>query len=163
MAERLTIQGFEPFVGKHCETSALKRVFDRHGLSLSEEMLLGLGGGVGFIYWYTKQMPSPFIGGRYSSGTDFARDICQRIGANMTVSETASSKKGYAELKAMLRNGEPAVAYGDIAYLPYFAVPEMAHFGGHAFVVFGLDEDKDEVYIYDQVQNSLPSLPSTDC
>jgi len=150
MAERLTIQGFEPFVGKHCETSALKRVLDRHGLSLSEEMLLGLGGGVGFIYWYTKQMPSPFIGGRYSGGTDFPRDICQRIGANMTVFETASSKKGYAELKAMLRKGEPAVAYGDIAYLPYFAVPEMAHFGGHAFVVFGLDENKDEVYIYDR-------------
>lgn len=150
MAERLIIQGFEPFVGKHCETSALKRVLDRHGLSLSEEMLLGLGGGVGFIYWYTKQMPSPFIGGRYSGGTDFPRDICQRIGANMTVFETASSKKGYEELKAILRNGEPAVAYGDIAYLPYFAVPEMAHFGGHSFVVFGLDENKDEVYIYDR-------------
>lgn len=68
----------------------------------------------------------------------------------MTVFETASWKKGYEELKAILRNGEPAVAYGDIAYLPYFAVPEMAHFGGHAFVVFGLDEEKDQVHIYDR-------------
>lgn len=155
MPERLVIQGFKQFVGKHCETSALKRVFDRHGLSLSEEMLLGLGGGVGFIYWYTKQMPSPFIGGRYSSGTGFPRSICQRIGANMTVFETSSPKKAHEELKAILRNGEPAVAYGDIAYLPYFALPEITHFGGHAFVVSGLDEGKDEVYIYDRGRNPV--------
>ena len=65
MAERFMVQGFEQFVGKHCETTALKRAFDRHGLSLSEELLLGLGGGIGFIYWYMKMMPSPFVGGRY--------------------------------------------------------------------------------------------------
>ena len=54
MPERLIVEGFEPFVGKHCETSTLKRVLDYHGLYLSEEMLLGLGGGIGFIYWYMK-------------------------------------------------------------------------------------------------------------
>jgi hypothetical protein len=37
-----------------------------------------------------------------------------------------------------------------MAYLPYFAVPEVAHFGGHVFVVFGLDGQKDEVHIYDR-------------
>jgi hypothetical protein len=64
--------------GKHCETSALKRVLDYHGLPLSEEMLLGLGGGIGFIYWYMKTMPSPFIGTRYVKGTDFPTNICRR-------------------------------------------------------------------------------------
>ena len=155
MTERLMVQGFEQFVGKHCETSALKRVLDRHGLSLSEEMLLGLGGGVGFIYWYMKLMPSPFVGGRYGKGTDFPENICKRIDADMTVMETSSPKKGYEELKAILRNGEPAVVYGDMVYLPYFVIPEVAHFGGHVFVVFGLDEEKDEVYIYDRGRNPV--------
>lgn len=155
MSEKLIVQGFKRFVGKHCETTALKRVLDRHGISLSEEMLLGLGGGVGFIYWYMKLMPSPFIGTRYGKGTDFPRNICKRIGADMTIVETSGSKKGYEELKAILRSGEPAVVYGDMAYLPYFAVPEMAHFGGHVFVVFGLDEEKDEVYIYDRGRNPV--------
>ena len=59
MLERLVIQGLKEFAGKHCETSALKRVLDYHGLSLSEEMLFGLGGGVGFIYWYMKPIPPP--------------------------------------------------------------------------------------------------------
>lgn len=155
MAERLMLEGFKPFVGKHCETTALKRVLDYHGLSLSEEMLLGLGGGIGFIYWYTKMMPSPFVGGRSGKGTDFPTNICRRIGADVTISETSSSKRGYEELKALLRTGEPAVVYGDMAYLPYFALPEMAHFGGHVFVVFGLDEARDEVYIYDRGRNPV--------
>ena len=155
MTERFVFLGFKQFIGKHCETSALKRVLDQHELSLSEEMLLGLGGGVGFIYWYMKSMPSPFIGGRYGKGTDFPSNICQRIGADVTISETSSLTKGYEELKAILRSGEPAVVYGDMAYLPYLAIPEVAHFGGHAFVVFGLDEDRDEAYIYDRGKNPV--------
>ena len=74
MAERLMIQGFEPFVGKHCETSALKRVLDYHGLSLSEDMLFGLGGGIGFIYWCTRTMPGPFIGTRNGKIPDLIAD-----------------------------------------------------------------------------------------
>ncbi len=155
VAERLIIEGLKPFVGKHCETSALKRMLDYHGLSLSEEMLFGLGGGVGFIYWYTKLMPSPFMGTRNGKVPDFLISVCRRIGADMTAVETSSSKKGYEELKTVLRAGEPAVVYGDMAYLPYFAVPEVAHFGGHTFVVFGLDEEQDKVYIYDRGRNPV--------
>ena len=155
MPERLILEGFEPFVGKHCESTALKRVLDYHGLSLSEEILLGLGGGIGFIYWYMKTMPAPLIGGRYGKLTDFSKNICRRIGAEVSVIETSSSKKGYEELKALLGAGEPTVVYGDIVYLPYLAVPEVAHFGGHAIVVFGLDEPRDEVYIYDRGRNPV--------
>ena len=155
MAERLMVQGFKEFVGKHCETSALKRVLEYHGLSLSEEILFGLGGGVGFIYWHGKMMTSPFIGTRYGKVADFLGNICHRIGADMTIIETSSSKRGYEELKALLRTGESAVVYGDMVYLPYLAIPEVAHFGGHAFVVYGLDEERDKVYIYDRGKNPV--------
>lgn len=149
------IEGFEPFVGKHCETTALKHVLDHHGLDLSEEILLGLGGGIGFIYWYMKMMPCPFVGGRNGKVAEFAVTACKRLGAEVTVMETASASKGYEELKALLRGGEPAVVYLDMAYLPYFAIPEEAHFGGHVVVVFGLDEDKDVVHIYDRGKNPV--------
>ena len=155
MTERLMLEGFEPFRGKHCETTALRRVLGYHGLTVSEEMLLGLGGGIGFIYWYTKMMPSPFVGGRNGKIPDFLKRACRRIGADMTAVETAGLKRGYEELKALLRSGEPAIVYGDMAYLPYFAAPEAAHFGGHAFVVFGLDEERGEVYIYDRGRNPV--------
>ena len=35
MAENLVIQGLNEFVTKHCETGALKRALDCHGLYLS--------------------------------------------------------------------------------------------------------------------------------
>ena len=155
MSESFMLKGFAPFVGKHCETTALKRALDYHGLSLSEEMLLGLGGGIGFIYWYMKMMPSPFIGGRSGKGTEFPINICRRIGAEVSISETSSAKRGYEELKALLRVGEPAVVYLDMVYLPYLALPEVAHFGGHVVLIFGLDEDKDEVHIYDRGKNPV--------
>jgi hypothetical protein len=154
-AEKPKLEKFTPFIGKHCETTALKRVLDYHGLSVSEEMLLGLGGGIGFIYWYMKLMPAPFVGGRNGKVAEFAVAAGKRFGAEVTVIETASAKKGYDELKSLLDNGEPAMVYLDMAYLPYFAMPEEAHFGGHSCVVFGLDEAKDVVHIYDRSQNPV--------
>ena len=77
MAEKIIIEGLPQFIGKHCETSSLKKVLDYHRLSLSEEMLFGLGGGAGFIYWYMKLMLSPFIGTRYGKVADFLTGICQ--------------------------------------------------------------------------------------
>ncbi len=155
MPSKFIVKGLEPFIGKHCETTALKRVLDYHGLSLSEEMLLGLGGGIGFIYWHIKRMPAPFIGSRSGKSTKFAINLCRRIGAEVIIMETASAKKGYSELKALLSAREPTVTYGDMAYLPYFAMPEVAHFGGHVFVVFGLDEEANEVHIYDRSKNPI--------
>lgn len=96
-AEKPKPEKFTPFIGKHCETTALKRVLDYHGLSVSEEMLLGLGGGAGFIYWYMKLMPAPFVGGRNGKVAEFAVAAGERLGAEVTVIETASPRKGYDE------------------------------------------------------------------
>jgi hypothetical protein len=150
MAEKIIIEGLPQFIGKHCETSSLKTVLDYRGLSLSEEMLLGLGGGVGFIYWYMKLMLSPFVGTRYGKVADFSTRICERIGAKATAIETGSSKKAHDELMALLRSGEPAICWVDMPYLLYLLMPEVAHFGGHVIVVFGIDEEQDKVYIMDR-------------
>ncbi len=37
--------------GCHCVTNSLAKIFHHAGHPLSEEMLLGLGAGMGFIYW----------------------------------------------------------------------------------------------------------------
>jgi hypothetical protein len=63
MKETLVLKDFTSTGGKHCQTTAMKAVLDYSGIQLSEDMLLGLGGGIGFIYWYMKLMPAPFVGG----------------------------------------------------------------------------------------------------
>ena len=149
--EQLKVSGFNHFGGKHCETNAFRKVLAHNGFSLSEEMLFGLGGGIGFIYWHSKKMPTPFVGGRNGAFPGFLSNVAHRLKINLEVIQTNSEKKGYEALKSILRKGEPALVYGDIAYLPYFMVTR--HFGGHAFVVFELDEKKGEVMVSDRGSN----------
>ena len=58
------IEGFVPYQGEHCETTAMGNLLQFAGVRLSEPMLFGLGQGLGFIYWDSKRMDFPFIGGR---------------------------------------------------------------------------------------------------
>jgi len=63
--------------GYHCVTSSLAEIFRFHGDPLSEEMLLGLGAGMGVIYWRMKLPGAPdyvFIGGRGNT-RDFFTDV----------------------------------------------------------------------------------------
>lgn len=150
MAERLVVPRFNYFGGKHCWTTCFKNALAYHGLNLSEEMLFGLSGGLGFIYWYMKLMPAPFVGGRYGKGDEPLINTFERISGRVSIFETTSSKKAYEELKTILRQGEPAIVFVDMAYLPYMAFPEVAHFGGHTIIVYGLDEEQNRVYVSDR-------------
>jgi hypothetical protein len=154
MSIRYVINDFNLFGGLHCETSAVRKVFLYHDLPISEEMLFGLGGGIGLIYWYVKQMPAPMVGGR-GGGRYFIEDAVRRAGATLKVRRTTSSKKGHTWLLEKLAAKEPTVLYGDMAYLPYMGVPEDAHFGQHVFVVYGVDEAADVVYISDRGQRGV--------
>lgn len=154
MDGRYRINNFDLFGGLHCETSAIRKVLLYHELPISEEMLLGLGGGIGFIYWYVKQMPAPMIGGR-GGGRYFIEDAARRAGLTLEVQRTTSSKKGHALLIEKLAQYEPAVIYADMAYLPYMGVGEDAHFGQHVFVVYGVDEQENLVYISDRAQKGV--------
>ncbi len=58
-------------------------------------------------------------------------------------------------LMGRLAQGLPTVIYADMAYLPYKGVPEDAHFGQHAMVVYGVDEDAHTVYISDRARRGL--------
>ncbi|MBI5573709.1 MAG: BtrH N-terminal domain-containing protein [Elusimicrobia bacterium] len=153
--EKIILENFNCFGGKHCQTTALKSILEYHNLNLSEEMLFGLGGGVGFIYWHTKKMPAPFIGCRNSKVDEFVVKICKRIGAEAILWQTGNAEKSYEEVKKLLRSGEPVYVFVDMAYLPYMALPSEAHFGGHAVTVFGIDEQENKVYIADRGKKAV--------
>ncbi len=154
MSRQFVIPNFNLFGGIHCETSAVRKIFLYHDLPISEEMLFGLGGGIGFIYWYVKQMPAPMVGGR-GGGRYFIEEAVRRAGASIQIRRTTSSKKGHAWLLEKLSEHKPVVIYADMAYLPYMGFPEDAHFGQHVFVVYGIDEEADRVYISDRGQRGV--------
>jgi hypothetical protein len=126
--------------GYHCQSNSLAKLFHYHRHPLSEDMILGLGCGMGFIYWKMKieQGISVFIGGR-GNNKDFFTDLGRRTGVDINVISTTSRKKAESSLLEMLEGEMPVMLFGDMGFLPWFDFPEGYHFGGHTFVVCGYD------------------------
>ena len=103
----MTIQafpGFKHFTTHHCVTGSLRHIYEFYDYPISEEMLLGLGAGVGFIYWHMKGT-LPFIGGRANAGRPGEEGLEAAVGrctgveiqAHRTES-TAKAEKSLVEL-----------------------------------------------------------------
>ena len=131
-----------PLDGYHCQTNSLAKIFHYYNHPLSEDMILGLGAGMGFIYWKMKMGSSPyvFMGGR-GNNKDFFTDVGKRTGARIRAVSTGSAKKAQASLLVKLEKREPVMLFGDMGFLPWFHLPQGYHFGGHTFVVCGYDAD----------------------
>lgn len=106
MSTKIEIKHFEncpALDGYHCQTNSLEKIF-HNTLPLTEDMLLGLGSGVGFIYWKMKLGSDDyvFIGGR-GNNKEFFNDIGKRTGVVIKTISTSSIKKAEESLLEMLR------------------------------------------------------------
>jgi hypothetical protein len=138
-----TIQPFErcpALDGYHCQTNSLAKIFYYHGHPLSEDLLLGIGAGMGFIYWQMQigGEKAVFIGGR-GNNKDFLSDVGRRTGVGINVVTTSSTRKAESRLLERLAQKEPVMLFGDMGMLPWFDFPVEYHFGGHTFTVCGFD------------------------
>ena len=130
----MIIPDFNPFVGEHCETTALGNLLKHDGLELTEPMLFGLGGGLGFIYWKMKTMPAPFLGGRTK---DLSRNLCHNLGLTLVERETTSLKKAWEQVVEPIESGKPVGLQLDCYHLDYFT--KKIHFAGHHVAMYGFD------------------------
>jgi hypothetical protein len=142
------IPDFNLFGGRHCETSAVQKVLSYAGVEYTEEFLFGMAGGIGFVFWNQAGMSTPFVGGRNGKFPDYVQSLGAALGHRITVAQTGSERRAYDALRAELEQGRPVVCYGDIHYLPYFHT--QRHFGGHAFVVYAIDEPQGTAWISDR-------------
>jgi hypothetical protein len=115
-------------------------------------MIFGLGSGLGFVYWHSKQMPYPFVGGR---ARDLDKNLCSNLEVSEKVHKTLSKTRAYESLKALISRDIPVMVHVDMPYLKYLGLPGQAHFGAHTVVVAGLDEDKGIAYIADTMFQDL--------
>jgi len=146
------LKGFRTFKTDHCVTGSMRHVYDFHGYPLSEDLLLGLGAGVGFLYWYMKGMP-PFLGGRANVGRPgeegLEKTAGRRTGVRVECFQTASAAKAAkALLDALSRT--PVMIRVDMGFLPYLGLPKGYHFGGHVVAVAGYDPGGREVLVADR-------------
>ena len=146
MSNKIEIKPFNDFLaldGYHCQTNSLAKIFHYNNHPISEDMLLGLGAGMGFIYWKMKIGTSTyvFIGGR-GNNKDFFNDIGKRTGVRINAISTSSTKKAEISLLETLEEKRPVMVFGDMGFLPWFKLPKDYHFGGHTFVICGYDGGK---------------------
>ncbi len=147
-------EGFRSLETHHCVTGSMLHIYDFHGHGVSEDMLLGLGAGLGFIYWHMKGM-APMFGGRANVGRPGEEGLeitaGRRTGVKVEKFHTGSRKKAEKALLEMLEAGEPVMAVVDMGFLPYFTdLPEDFHFGGHVIAIGGYDAETSTVLVSDR-------------
>lgn len=151
MDEKLMIEFEHLPGGKNCMTSCLWKLLHHLGYDISEEMLVGIASGLGFIYWKMKQMPTPFVGGM--NGGKFPTILglaVDRLGGEWKVLKSSSLKRAHGHLRQTLEMNQPALVCVDLGFLNYLSLGGDDHFGMHTILVYGIDEAKDLAYISDR-------------
>ncbi len=159
------ISGFKSLETHHCVTGSLRHIYQFQDYPISEEMLLGLGAGVGFIYWHTKGTP-PFLGGRANlerPGVEgLEKAIGRRTGVAVESFRTGSARKAEKSLLEMLAADQPVMLILDMGYLPYFDFGgQEFHFGYHVVVACGYDPETRQVLVADR-DKKLHTVPLED-
>ncbi|MEV7070058.1 BtrH N-terminal domain-containing protein [Streptomyces sp. NPDC093990] len=132
------LKGITPRGLHHCETTALGVLLRQQGIDLSEPMLFGLGRGLSFVYWDSKKMGFPFLGGRVKP-FELSRNLAEVMGLGLEVRETTSPRKAWADVVAAVEGGRPVGLQLDSYHLEYFTA--KVHFGGHIVALYGYDDE----------------------
>jgi len=152
IAEKKVSLDYQHQRGIHCITTAMMNLLNRMGISLSEEMCFGLGGGLGFTYARGKEMDQFMVFGR---SDDLELNICEILGIHASLRQNSNSRVALGQVVDLLHRGEPVLVDLDTSRLRYLSKtlewPDYATHGGHKAVITGYDPATDEIEIYDYI------------
>ncbi|NDJ74769.1 MAG: BtrH N-terminal domain-containing protein [Chloroflexi bacterium] len=145
------LDGYQPLATHHCVTGSMRHIYLFHAHDISEDMLLGVGGGVGYIYWAQKGALPTMGGRRIDKVRGFEPVTAARTGVQVEAHRTTSAAKAERTLLEQLDAGQPVMLQVDMGFLPYFDFGgEEYHFGGHVVVAWGYDAANHTVLIADR-------------
>jgi hypothetical protein len=113
------LPGFKSLTAHHCVTGPMRHIYVYNNHDVSEDMLLGIGRGVGFVYWHQKGT-LPFIGGRANverpGEEGLVKTAGRRTGVRVESFQTSSARK--AEMfKSASEADDPAASLPEISSL----------------------------------------------
>ena len=164
LIRHLIVPNYKQFGGINPYTASIRNVAAQLGATaphtnkpFSEAMILGVGGGIGAGYMmidYKVISAMVMIGTRHlwhSDNVKFMRRICTRIGLKSEVKETTGKKAAQSNLRRPIEEGRPALAWLDLASIPYASLPEEYRRSFyHLVVVIGLDDTNEIAYLDDR-------------
>lgn len=157
MFENQIIPGYRHQPGFHCASSAIRNVLEFRGIKVSEPTVIGLGRAPGFFYLILKQLPSRLVHMRCLELED---NFFRAVGLKFQWRETENAAEATRQAKASVDRGLPVLVQTDIAYLPYFNTDQ--HFPGHAVVICGYNDKKEEFYVSDTLHPETLAVTITD-
>jgi len=145
------IDRFDHRPGGHCSSTALRDLLRFYGHEYSEEMVFGLGAGLGFIYYHNPQMrPSVYVGGRAFM---LEEQLADNLGFGMEVVSGLDPDEGWAAVKRLMDGGVPVMVRTDVYYLDYLRA--KVHFSGHRVVLAGYDDEKGVAFVADNDRDAV--------
>ncbi|MBO3802327.1 MAG: BtrH N-terminal domain-containing protein [Candidatus Brockarchaeota archaeon] len=144
---RRLVGGVVHRTGFHSSASALRDVLEYKGCKLSEEAVFGIGCGLGFMYWRSKDMAPPILIG--GDADDVISEACKILGIGAKVEKTESVDAAWKGVKELVDRGEPVALRVDLHHLGYLGAPMDLHSGRHVVVAAGYDEERGEAYVWD--------------
>ena len=147
------IETFTPTGGQHCITNALKQVFSYYHHPVSEALLFGMGAALNFSYINLSH--SPMISGR-TKPFEFEQKLAKRLNIQINCRRPKNYDIGFAKARKMLQQNQPVIIYVDMPFLKYLGMNQTSHFGGHAVVLFGYDDEQSFFYVSDRDHSKFP-------
>lgn len=137
-------------IGANCGTNATRVALKHMGYDLSEEMVFGLGSGLGFIYQYFTEEDSYFVSGKNES---LENNVCSLLGGQCISGFWDDNDAAWDSLKHFIDNDLPVIVDTSIQELPYFR-PYLESlynigFGLHNVLVAGYDEVEKTILLLD--------------
>lgn len=147
------IEDFIPQGGKHCITNALKQVLSYYDYPISEAMIFGIASGLSFLY--LNQSISPMINGR-TKVFEFEEKLAKRLHITIKCKSGKDYTRIFNMTKKMIDENHPVLIYVDMPYLHYLGMNPNSHFGGHAVVLYGYDDETREFWVSDRDNHDFP-------
>lgn len=159
-----TLDNYDEFEGLHWETGSLRNYLAFKGIKAphtnqpySEGLLLGVSGGITMGYFtFDYEGYDPMIRILTRNTFDPMDRIYKRLDIETTVKQTSSADKGIQNLESEIDTGSPAIVFADMYSLPYNALEyDEGMWAMLPILVFGYNEDQDEVLIADRSRKPL--------
>jgi hypothetical protein len=144
------VSGFPHRRAAHCASGSLRDLLEHHRLSytaqpVSEALVFGLAGGLGFGFAEFAGLQPPFI--LLGRTGDLERDFCENMELPFRLLETDDEQEGWRYVRERLDDGIPTMIWADMKDLEYLRV--RMHNTHHTVVVVGYDAAEGIVHISD--------------
>ena len=148
---------FEHRMAAHCESGTLSALLHHRGLQISEPMVLGVAGGIFFVFIKTPKMTFPVFDMRSKPG-DLRKNLSKRLGIKFETQKFRDPAKAKAALCGLIDRQIPTAVQVDMFYMDYIPQYMRVHFNAHFVTVVGIEGN--EFVVSDCYYPSLSKVPA---